>query len=69
MFVKDTLSVSALINYLFSITFFKKTMRSTGTIPDTLLETQFNSHNQWWKAMADIVLASKQQLLGTICKT
>ena len=44
-------------------------MKSTAITPDTLLETQLNSHNEWRKAMADILLASKQQLLGTICKT
>ena len=38
--------ISLLIKYLFSITFLKKTMKSTSTIPDTLLETQLNSHNQ-----------------------
>ena len=37
---------SLLIKYLFSITFLKKTMKSTAIIPDTLLETQLNSHNQ-----------------------
>ena len=26
-------------------------MTSTGTIPDTVLETQLNSHNQWQKAI------------------
>ena len=44
-------------------------MKSTAIIPGKLLETQLNSHNQWQKAMTDILFASKQQLLGTICKT
>ena len=43
MFVKDTLSANHIP--IFN-NFFKKPMKSTGTIPDTLLETQLNSHNQ-----------------------
>ena len=43
MFVKDTLSANQIPTFN---NLFKKTMKSTGTIPDTLLETQLDSHNQ-----------------------
>ena len=43
MFVKDTLFANQIP--IFN-NFFKKPMKSTGTIPDTLLETQLNFHNQ-----------------------
>ena len=43
MFVKNTLSANRIP--IFN-KFFKKLMKSTAIIPDTLLETQLNSHNQ-----------------------
>ena len=43
MFVKDALSANQIP--IFN-NFFKKPNKSTCTIPDTLLETQLNSHNQ-----------------------
>ena len=59
MLVKNTISANQIP--IFN-NFFKKPMKFTGIIPDTLLETQLNSYNQWQKAMADILFASKQQL-------
>ena len=61
MLVKNTLSANQIQIPIFN-NFLKKPMKFTGIIPDTLLETQLNSHNQWRKAMADILFASKQQL-------
>ena len=44
MFVKDTFSANQIP--IFNNFFLKNTMKSTDTIPDTVLETPLNSHNQ-----------------------
>ena len=55
MFVKDTLSANQIP--IFS-NFFKKTMKSTGTIPDTLLFPE-NSFSQELASYWDLTLASQ----------